>query len=955
MDWCEFFGFRFDPFFDKPLESKSEMERFLIVEKKMEEQVAPLVRQMSHVPFLSLVVGDRGLGKSTFLYYSMKLAEESSCLPVYVGLDYIGLEFSKRPTYDITETIMYEFGARLLDAILTLKPNFFSVNKNLLLSLGRYLGLDYQDLEGFVPSGEPYRFDFFELKRYTLAILNLMKGAEIPVLVAIDNLDKVSKLETLEDFFTAPFAQTFFDDLKRGGVSILLAMSPQFSRVKQRNRRLKYLTQEVHISAISPSQTLELLTKRLTYSNDPPPRNPFEKEAMISIGLIKKGVIRDILTEARNLCLKAYDQKLSSISKKFVDSGLVSFSESRAFYNILDQSEYLRESASRLCKLTTNPDIDFGRVVSAIKNVKAGEGITVPDALLSALIDLDIIRPTVSHKYVLTNSMNALLEAVRKSGWTSDQFFEYISLKDSIRIVVDEIPGIDAKSSIDRFGPIPSVLTPTVDMIIGNTQQTMQTQRLRQEAISELGEARKILGHIGTLTWDDIDNISTFKRLYTALRYFLSAFSKLYISCATSKTVRLKSLKVTDLIENAVHHFQEEFGVSFKSFHRFQRLRANMNGLLRGGFSPSHSDIKAAFKDFEEVLIEFTDLWRGISKKFSRLEVADKQHSLILEEVSKLAMWMGYSIERPEYTRFRIDGEKYYKLGFSDFPLDQASVDIVKEKRLRNRFGQVQSRFIISCANPDSRKKVTVKEVLAFIHKCGDLIDIIDKKSDMPEGWPRYLLLYISASGFEPGIQAAVKSTVRSPKSRLQILDYRGLNGLKRQFAPMKKLPREAVSEGELDELRKQDLEYLLMLRLHTKRLIREKFEKITTILIADMKGFTTRTMRDKLESAEAVQEMSNILGKNVETYHGVGANTEGDSFIAAFDKPELAVLAALKSIEDLERYNQEVKEENRIYVRIGIDTGEVMFKHGRPFVGNAVNIAARIMKKAEPNQVLTT
>jgi len=956
MDWCEWFGFKFDPFFDKPLESEMEMEKWLVVDKRMEEQITPLIRQISHVPFLSLVIGDRGVGKSTFMYYSMSLAQKSHCLPVYVGLNHIQLELSRRPTYDITETLMYEFGAKLLDAILNLRHNFFSDNQNMLLSLARYLGLEYQDSEGFMPSGKPYRLDFFELKRYILAVLNLMKNEKIFVLLSVDNLDKVSKLDILKNFFTAPFAQTFFDDLRNGGVSILIAMATPFSELKKRNASLKYLTQVIHVDAFSPTQAVELLKKRIKHSNDPSPRNPFENEAMISIGLSKKGISRDILAEARNLCIKAYEQKLSDISKEFVDRGLSSFNESRAFYEILDRSENLRTNVLRLCRLTADPDVDFEQTVIAVKDLIAGKNIKVSDELLNVLITSDVIESSAREKYRLSDSMSDLLKAVKEIGWDVDRFFEWISVKDSIRIITDGIPGINAKSSIDKFGPIPSVSKMTIDIIVGDTQQTIQTRAFYQEAISKLGEAKKILNNIGTLPWDDIDNVTVYKEVNRALINFLISFSKLYISCATSRTVRLESLKPTNLIENALHHFQEEFGVSFKSFHRFKRLRANMDGLVRGGFHPSHSDVKAAFDDFQEILTEFADVWQGISNNFSILEAVDERHESTLKELSKLALLMGYSIERPEYKRFKINGEKYYKLGFLKFPLDETSMDMVREKHLKNRLGQSQSYFLLSCIKPDSRNKATVQEVLAFIHKCNDLMDIIDEKnSDMPEGWPKYLLLYVSVSGFEPGIQAALKSTVESARSEIQILDYYRLENLKRQLTPAKKIPMKTIPEERLDSLWEKDLEQLLRLRLSITNIIREKFEKTKAILLADMKDFTRRTMKDSLESAEAIQKLSDILKKNVETYNGVGTNTEGDSFIATFDKPELAALAALEAIKELEHYNQEVKEDNRIYVRIAINTGEVFFKNDRPFVGNVLNIAARIMKEAEPNKLVTT
>jgi class 3 adenylate cyclase len=956
MDWCEWFGFRFDPFFDKPLESDIEMERLLVIDKSMEEQISPLLRQMNKVPFLSLVIGDRGVGKSTFMYYSMNQALKSSYLPVYLGLDHIQLEFSKKPTFDIAAAVMYEFGAKLLDATLNLKRSFFLENRNLLENFARYLGLEFEETEGFVPSGKPYRLDFFEQKRYILTILNLLKSQQIPVLLSIDNLDKISKLEILKDFFTAPFAQTFFDDLKKGGVSILIAMDVPFSQIKKQNANLKYLAQDVQINPLSPTQAVELLTKRIKFSNDPQPKNPFANDAMISIGLSKKGVTRDILAEARNLCLRAYEQKISLISKEFADKGLVSFSESRAFYEILEKSENLRVSILKLCQLAADPTFGSKQIVHVIKDVMSGKKIVVSNEFLNALLDLDIIKSSANEKYILSQSISSLFEVVQKGGWDIDRFLDWIFGKESIHILSGEIPGINAQVSIDQFGPIPGISKATVDIIVGDIQQTMQTRMLHQEAISDLAQARRMMEKFRTLTWDDIDNVTTFKEINWSLMAFLTAFSKLYISCATSRIIRLKSLKPTDLVENALHHFQEEYGTSFKSFYRFQHLRANMNGLLRGGFSPSHSDVKAAFDDFQDILTEFTRIWQGISGNFPTLEAVDERHDSILKEVLELALLMGYSIERGEYRRFKINGEEYYRLGFLKFPLDETYVDTVREKRLKNRLSQDQSYFLICCVKPDSKSKATVKEVLAFTRKCNDLATIISGQSSaMPEGWPRYLFLYVSVSGFEPGIWAALRSTVRFPGSQMQIFDFNGLQNAKRQLTIGKRIPKEIVSEEELERLWAKDLEQLLRLRLNISEIIREKFEKTTTILLADMKDFTKRTSRDMLESAEAVQKLSDMLEKNVEKYNGVGTNTEGDSFIATFDRPELAALAALDSVMELDQYNQNVKEESRIYVRIGICIGDVLFKGDRPFIGDAVNTAARIMKEAEPNKVVTT
>jgi class 3 adenylate cyclase len=958
MDWCEWFGFEFDPFFDKPLQTDQEIKNLMVIEKKMEEQILPLTRQMNKAPFLCLVSGERGIGKSTFIYHSINLAREAHCLPVYVALDHVQLEFSSRPTYEITRSLMYEFGAKLLDSTVKLEPSFFSENKGLLSSLARYLGLVFQESEGLMPTGEPYRLDFFELKRYILAVISLLKKAGIPVLLAIDNLDKIAKLEILETFFVAAVAQSLFEELREGGVSILIAMDTEFLQIQKRKRALNYLSQNILVNALSPTQIVELIGKRVNYSNQPPPSNPLEEKAVIAIGVRKKGITRDVLTESRNICITAFEHGLSSISEKFVVEGLVAFNESRTFYEILERSENLKQAAMKLSQLAVIADIPVDEAVSVVCAIETGQDVRTKSEFLKMLIDLDIVRPTVSDKYTLATPISELFAAVKKSKWDMKDFLVWTFTKGSIKVLMSGIPGINAKPAIDGFGPIPTPASPAVDMLVGNVQQKFQSRTLLQGAVGDLEEAKRIMSHVGALSWDDIDNTTVYKEVYRAILGFLDAYCKLYVCCASSRMIRVKSLKPSDFIENAVHHFQEEHNVSFKSFYRFLHFRANINGLARGGFSPSHSHIKAAFDDFVNVVQEFTSVWQSISHKFSALEIPDREHGEILEEVTECSLLMGYVNDRAELRRFQIDGEKYFKLGFSKFTLNEASVDVVRERSILDRFDQSMSYFFISSISPDSKHKADEREILSFIQKCKDLIPIVtesSKTSKMAEGFPKYFLLYISPCGFEKGIYAVLRTAELPSETQIMTLDHDGLKRMIQQLKLPKRLPAEGRVEEEADTLRKKDLEQLLRMSLQVSQIIREKFEKDTTVVLADMRGFTKRTEEDRLESAEAVQKMSDILKKNVERYGGWGTNTEGDSFIACFEKPDQAIIAALKSLEEITKYNEKTSEDRQIRIRIGISSGEILFKNGRPFVGEAVNIAARIMKKAEPNKVVVS
>ncbi len=73
-----------------------------------------------------------------------------------------------------------------------------------------------------------------------------------------------------------------------------------------------------------------------------------------------------------------------------------------------------------------------------------------------------------------------------------------------------------------------------------------------------------------------------------------------------------------------------------------------------------------------------------------------------------------------------------------------------------------------------------------------------------------------------------------------------------------------------------------------------------------------------------------------------------GDSVMAEFPSPVLAVRCDVRIQEDLERRNAELPEARRMHFRIGVNLGDVMIEEGNLF-GDGVNIAARLQSLASP------
>jgi class 3 adenylate cyclase len=137
------------------------------------------------------------------------------------------------------------------------------------------------------------------------------------------------------------------------------------------------------------------------------------------------------------------------------------------------------------------------------------------------------------------------------------------------------------------------------------------------------------------------------------------------------------------------------------------------------------------------------------------------------------------------------------------------------------------------------------------------------------------------------------------------------------------------------------------------------------TVLFADLSGFTTLSERSDVEDVrDLVDRCTRVLGEVVARYGGSVDSVIGDAVLAVFGAPvaheddaERAVRAAL---EMQQRSTEEAEAFSSLPLRIGVNTGEVMFapvgpdgRRGQTVLGDAVNTAARLQTSAPQGAVL--
>ncbi len=127
---------------------------------------------------------------------------------------------------------------------------------------------------------------------------------------------------------------------------------------------------------------------------------------------------------------------------------------------------------------------------------------------------------------------------------------------------------------------------------------------------------------------------------------------------------------------------------------------------------------------------------------------------------------------------------------------------------------------------------------------------------------------------------------------------------------------------------------------------------KLTTILAADVEGYSRLMQLDEVGAMTALKESRAVFARLIERHRGRIANTAGDGLIADFPSVVEAVQCAVEVQTELAARNGHQDPGQAMRFRIGVHLGDVMVDGGDLF-GEGVNLAARLQSMAEPGGVL--
>ncbi len=143
----------------------------------------------------------------------------------------------------------------------------------------------------------------------------------------------------------------------------------------------------------------------------------------------------------------------------------------------------------------------------------------------------------------------------------------------------------------------------------------------------------------------------------------------------------------------------------------------------------------------------------------------------------------------------------------------------------------------------------------------------------------------------------------------------------------------------------------------NAEKSILKKYERQLTIMFTDIQGYTAMTeSQPVVETMAILQESEDIIPPIIGKHEGVVIKKIGDAYMARFDSPDSAVMAAVQIQQAIKLNNDRREDENKItwHIRIGLNTGNVILKDGDLF-GDAVNVASRVESLALVDGVFCT
>lgn len=134
-----------------------------------------------------------------------------------------------------------------------------------------------------------------------------------------------------------------------------------------------------------------------------------------------------------------------------------------------------------------------------------------------------------------------------------------------------------------------------------------------------------------------------------------------------------------------------------------------------------------------------------------------------------------------------------------------------------------------------------------------------------------------------------------------------------------------------------------------------DKYGEDLVVIFTDIVGFTLKTETlSEIDIMKLIRDHDTVAESIIIKNNGRIIKKIGDSIMACFSNPDLAVKSSVEFIEALKIYSADKKNIQKIELRIGMNSGLVIKRDDDVF-GDVVNTAARLSHFGSPSEIIMT
>jgi class 3 adenylate cyclase len=127
---------------------------------------------------------------------------------------------------------------------------------------------------------------------------------------------------------------------------------------------------------------------------------------------------------------------------------------------------------------------------------------------------------------------------------------------------------------------------------------------------------------------------------------------------------------------------------------------------------------------------------------------------------------------------------------------------------------------------------------------------------------------------------------------------------------------------------------------------------RLAAVLIADVVGYARLMERDEAGTHFRLRVLRReLIDPTIELHAGRIVRSRGDDVLVSFPSATCALRCAIEIQRALARCNEQVAEDERIRLRMGLNVADILFD-GDDIAGSGVNLAARLEALATPGEI---